>query len=510
MGVHAGGSIPIYRRQPVRLDISPEEAAAALLERRAMREHLAPFVKRAFGSIDPGAVYKHNWHIDLICEYLEACYHREILYLVINIAPRFLKSLCASVGFVAWALGKDPSERIISASGVSSLAIKHSMDTRKIMYETWYQSLFPDTRLSMHQDAKSRYETTRGGHRIALSVGGSSIGEGGRIKIIDDPIDPHKLSVAKIKEANYWYDNTWSTRSDDPARTVEIIIMQRLSVDDLTAHVMKQKKWEHLIIPQEPEKKTIIIFPRTKQKVTREPGELIHSERFGPTAVANAKATLGTYGYESQHNQKPTAKGGNRVKMDWFPRYRVMPVKFDEKVQSWDTANKPGEMNNPSVCETYGRIGGQWYLIDLFKEQLSYPDLKRKVKALYDRDRPDAVLIEDKASGQQLIQEYTDRSADIRLPVIAIEPDRDKAFRMEIQLPTLESKMVMLPSNEEMDVPWLFDLEVELTSFPMNLEWDSIDAMSQFLKWIKERGATHTPTAVPHSSTRSSMFRGNK
>ena len=118
-----------------KLSISPQEAANALLERDEMRKSLAPFIKKSFETIDPGALYAHNWHIDLISEYLEACYYRQIKKLIINIPPRFLKSICVSIGFPAWAFGQDPTERIISASGVASLSTKHSTDCRKILRE---------------------------------------------------------------------------------------------------------------------------------------------------------------------------------------------------------------------------------------------------------------------------------------------------------------------------------------------------------------------------------------
>lgn len=484
-------------------DITPQQAAEVLLERHDMRASLAPFIKKVFETVDPGASYSHNWHIDLISEYLEACYHRQIMQLIINVPPRFLKSMCVSVAFPAWAFGQDPTERILSASGVASLATKHSTDCRKVLREDWYRNTFPNVRLADSQDAKNRYETTAGGHRIATSVGGSSVGEGGRIKIIDDPIDPHKISATEIESANNWYDNTWSTRSDDPERTIDILVMQRVGIDDMTAHLLNKGGWEHLVIPQEAEKKTIIIFPISKTKKVRQEGELIHESRFGRSAVSKSKINLGTYGYDSQHQQKPTAKGGNRIKLPWFPRYGVLPESPDEVVQSWDTGNKTKDLSNPSVCETFMRFGDRWLLANVLKKKMAYPELKRTVKALNDRYKPNLILIEDKASGTQLLQDYENK-----LRVKGVEPDREKAMRMEVQLPALEAGMVALPNNEEMDVDWLFEFEQNLQSFPMNKEWDEIDALSQFLRWLKDRETGEGLVVIPFSMTKGSAFRG--
>jgi len=242
--------------------ITAQEAAKELLFRKQVRKHFAPFIRRGFETIDPGANYTHGWHIDCLAEYCEAVYRREIKNLIINLPPRNTKSIIASVCLPAWALGQDPTERILSSSGVAPLATQHSMHCRKIMREPWYRMTFPNTTLdTKEQDAKNRYTTTSGGHRIAVSVGGSSVGEGGRIKIIDDPIDPTvAFSKAELMSVNNWYDNTWSTRSDDPERTVNLLIMQRLAVGDLSDHLLG-KGWELLKLEQESESRVVITFP---------------------------------------------------------------------------------------------------------------------------------------------------------------------------------------------------------------------------------------------------------
>jgi predicted phage terminase large subunit-like protein len=493
-------------------DIDPYEAAEALAERRAIREHLSPMIKRVLGTVDPGAVYRHNWHIDLMSEYLEACYHREILRLIINIGPRFLKSICTTIGFPAWVHGQQPNERILTASGVADLSLKHSMDTRKVMREPWYRSAFPDVGLSEFQDAKKRYETSAGGHRIAVSVGGSSIGEGGRIKIIDDPIDPNKaFSRAEIDAVNRWYTYTWSTRSDDPKSTVEILVMQRLDAHDLTGHLLDIGGYEHLIVPNESPSKTTVIFPRSGKRKIRAEGELLQPSRIGPDETARIKKTIGTYGYTSQYQQKPTIQGGNRIKIDWFRRHKTLPHKFDEIIQSWDTANKAADMNNPSVCETFGRVGSQWFLIDLFKDRLVYPELKAAVRNLAAKFKPDTILVEDKASGQQIIQEMgpSQHNSDPQvLPILGVEPSGDKPMRMERHLASIEAGVLSIP-DPSMNVPWLFDLEVVLKDFPKGKDWDEIDSMSQFLLHIRIHEATQQGPITLHSLTKSSTFRSS-
>ena len=82
-----------------------------------------------------------------------------------------------------------------------------------------------------------------------------------------------------------------------------------------------------------------------------------------------------------------------------------LPARFDIVIQSWDTANKSTELSDYSVCTTWGRAHGKLYLLHVFRQRLNYPDLKRKVMELARRHKANRILIEDKASGTQLIQD---------------------------------------------------------------------------------------------------------
>lgn len=464
--------------------LTRQQAAQILLERRHMRKNLSPFIKKTFATVDPGATYKHNWHIDLISEYLEACWNREIMQLIINIEPRSMKSICASVAFPAWILGQDPSEQILCSSYADKLSMKHSVDTRLIIESAWYKSIFPDVQLARDQNEKSKFQTTKRGHRIATSVGGTATGEGGNFLITDDPMNPKKAhSDTERETTNDWFDQTWSTRKNDPKSSVELIVMQRLNVDDTTGHALAEGGWEHLIIPHEAEGKTIVIFPSGRE-VIRKDKELLHPDRLGKEETAKIKTRLGTYGYEGQYQQRPAPMGGGRVKLAWFPRYRELPKVFDEIVLSADTAQKAKEINDPSVIQVYGKKHEQWYLVHQWKKQVTYPDLKSMAMAMCSEWKPDAFLIEDKSSGSSLIQELQLLK---KYPVIAIEPESDKVTRFDTQTPSIENGILSLPDAAYTDNDWLASITSNLLNFPNPNAWDELDAMSQFLKWLRRR-----------------------
>lgn len=169
---------------------------------------------------------------------------------------------------------------------------------------------------------------------------------------------------------------------------------------------------------------------------------------------------------------------GGIVKAEWFRRYTVAPSSYYQIVQSWDTAYKPDQINDPSVCTTWMLCQDGEYLLDVYRARMDYPALKRAVSSMAEKWSPDAILVEDKASGQSLIQELKTYT---RLPVIAINPETDKITRMIAVTPMFEAGRVHLPVS----APWLLDYELELTIFPLAPHDDQVDSTSQALAWAK-------------------------
>jgi predicted phage terminase large subunit-like protein len=171
------------------------------------------------------------------------------------------------------------------------------------------------------------------------------------------------------------------------------------------------------------------------------------------------------------------------VKPDWFRRYRPdqLPAAFDRVVQSWDTANKASELNDFSVCTSWGIKGRDLYLLEVWRRRLDYPELKRAVLDRHIRWRPDVILIEDKASGTQLIQELV---ADGLYAVTRYKPQADKVMRMHAQTAAIENGFVHLPQA----APWLAEYLHELAVFPKGRFDDQVDATAQFLDWCKISG----------------------
>ena len=184
-----------------------------------------------------------------------------------------------------------------------------------------------------------------------------------------------------------------------------------------------------------------------------------------------------------QGDWNATPEGG-LLKAAWFQRYNVLPSEFLRVVQSWDTAYKPEQVNDPTVCTTWGETRHGWYLLDVFRDRMDYPALKRAVMSQYSAWNPQAVLIEDKGSGQSLIQELRagveQNGRKVVCPVIPIDPKGvNKVDRVIAVSSLFEAGMVYLPET----APWLLDYELELTIFPLAPHDDQVDSTSQFLSW---------------------------
>jgi predicted phage terminase large subunit-like protein len=426
-----------------------------------LRHDFMGFVERSFYELNPETSFISGPHIEAIAAKLEACRLGKIKRLIINLPPRNLKSHCTSIAFAAWFLGHDPSRHVICASYGQDLADKLARDCRTVMNSSWYKRLFR-TRLSDRQ-AVHDFMTTAQGTRLATSVGGVLTGRGADLILIDDPQKPDEaLSETRRNAVNEWYDNTLMSRLNSKADGCIVIIMQRLHQDDLVGHVLEQGNWDVLSLPAiaEVDEIHVIETPYGRRLFVRKEGEALHPERESLAVYANMRQTIGEYNFLSQYQQTPTPVGGAMVKTHWLKYYKTdeLPEQFARIFQSWDTANKATELADYSVCTTWGTLYKKYYLLNVFRRRLNYPDLKRAVIAQALEYRANTVLIEDKASGTQLIQDLQNEGV-IGVTEYKPPPGTDKIMRLHAQTAMFENGYVLLPS----EAPWLNDYVKELT-----------------------------------------------
>ena len=449
-----------------------------------VRRDLALFIERSFAELNPQTEYQHNFHIEVIADALERCRTGELKRLIITLPPRSLKSQMASIAFPAYLLGHKPSSQIICASYAQDLSDKLAGDCRTLMTSQWYQGLFPSTRLATRRPMLNDYATTERGFRLSTSVGGVLTGRGADFIIVDDPIKPlDALSETQRKSVNDWYDHSLITRLNDKKSGCVIVIMQRLHEDDLVGHVLQKENWKTIKFPAIAEENTSYTI-RTlygEKTFSRNAGEALHPEREPLELLAQIREIQGEYHFAGQYQQSPSPLGGGMIRTIWFKTYapEESPTEFDLVFQSWDTANKSSELNDYSACTTWGVRKDHLYLLHVFRKRLDYPDLRRAVKQQALLYKPKNILIEDKASGTQLLQDLQNDGVH---GATAYQTSMDKTMRMHSVSSTIENGFVYIPAQAD----WIPEYLHEIATFPKGKYDDQVDSTSQALDWSKQ------------------------
>jgi predicted phage terminase large subunit-like protein len=292
------------------------------------------------------------------------------------------------------------------------------------------------------------------------------------------------MSEPARKRVIDWYGGTLVSRLNDKENGPIIVIMQRLHENDLAGHLIAQGRWLHLDLPAiAVEDSAIPIGPERLH--LRRPGEILHPEREGRAVLDRIKVEIGTLKFSAQYQQRPVPLEGNLLRRSWFQFYDKPPPAgpSDRTVQSWDVAMMTGETNDYSVCTTWRMVGPDFYLIDVFRARLTYPDLRRKIASLTARHAAETVLIEDAGPGTALLQDLQRDTPQTMPRPIGRKPEGSKADRMVAQSAKIEAGHVHVPKEAE----WLASFLLELLAFPHGKHDDQVDSVSQFLAWAAMR-----------------------
>jgi predicted phage terminase large subunit-like protein len=458
-----------------------------------LREDLPSFVAKSFRTIDPGTPYRDNWHIRHIGHNLQQVRRGDCRRLIVNIPPRHLKSICVTVAFSAWVMGHDPGTKIISVSYSRDLARKHATDFRTIIEAPWYRDLFPAFQIRPGGKRDTEIVTTAQGYRLSSSVGGSVLGRGADLIIVDDPIKGQDaFSEAERRRVKEFYDNVLYTRLNDKTKGAIIIVMQRLHEDDLVGHVLAKEEWDQVTIPAiATEDRAYALSDQQGDEYWRAEGELLHAEREPRQVLDYLRRTLGSLSFSAQYQQQPLPQEGNFIKREWLRYYDVVPSPVDLTVVSWDTASTLEESSDYSVGTVWGAHGNDLYLLDVIRDRLEVPELRRLILETHRQWRANATLIEDTDIGRAIGQELR-RSGTLR-PLMH-RPRYDKQARMLAQSPTFERGDVLLPREAE----WLSAYVGELMAFPTARHDDQVDSTAQALEWLAARLAPGVPPRRPN------------
>lgn len=330
--------------------------------RRRLRDYVR-FV--TWPAVEPATRFVGGFHIDAICDHLEAVTRREIRDLLITVPPRHTKSICTSIAWPTWTWIEHQESRFLFSSFSSDLSTEHAVLSRRVIESDRYQRHWGNRyRLQTDQNVKTHYENTKRGYRISTSTGGTTTGRGGDFLVADDPHNLKTIqSQAERESVIGWYRQVWSTRFNDPRTGCRVVIMQRGHERDLAGFLLEQGSYEHLNLPTEYERtRQVYVNGKVKEVPTEDcvtaigyrdprstPGELLCPDRFGPKEVATAKRDLGSTGFSTQHQQRAVPESGDKFKRENLRIIELSELPKDEpfiECRFWDpaaTEQEPGK-----------------------------------------------------------------------------------------------------------------------------------------------------------------------
>jgi len=465
------------------------------------RRSLAKFVKLMWPVIEPLTPLRWNWHLDAICEHLEAVTRGDIRKLSISIPPGHSKTTTVSVMWPAWEWATNPGLSSIHATYGHDLSMGASIKCRAIIESPLYQAAYcaqQDWALRHDQNRLDYYRTTKGGERIATSVGGGGTGLRADRVVGDDLIKVQEArSKPALEQAIAFWDKTLSTRAKDSKTFAQVMIAQRVHEDDPPGHILRRGGYEHLCLPTEfdPKRRSVTMGGKWSDP-RQERGELLFPDFLGPEAVADAKLTLGSDGYAAQHDQLPSPAEGGMLKRTWWKHQAWAEWyvgRIDEWAMSIDAAFKDTSKSDYVVLQVWVRRGASAYLRKQVRGRMDFVRTCEVIERTW-KEFPEvgAVLIEDKANGPAILASLRDRIPGL----VAVDPGaRSKEARAAAITPFVEAGNVVLPFPGQSD--WVNDgwtgtrgeepvgafLE-EMSAFPKGKNDDCVDALSQMLdRW---------------------------
>jgi len=425
-----------------------------------------------------------NWHIKFLCDELQIALKKVLSGIpqpdiIVNIPPGTTKSTICSVFLPAWGWVIAPHLRFITGSYSGPLANSMAVKSRDILKSDRFNRLWPGKiKMKEDMDTKTEYWNTHTGGRRTCSTDGTITGFHAHCILIDDPLNP-KMAASEIKKktANNWLDSTLSTRKIDKSTTLTVLIMQRLADDDCTGHLLakKQKPINHICIPGEI-KTMDNVRPRKLKKYYKK--GIMDTQRMGPEVLEGLRVDLGGKQYAGQILQHPAAAEGTIFKREWWSWYDELPQsRCIRRIHSWDTGFVKGKEDADTGAIFAAQFDNGLYITGVFHEQLEFPQLDNQIRIEGNRDKPHAVLIENKASGISLIQVLQQQT---QVPVVPIQPVGDKVARAHASTPYLEAGNVYLPRN----APWVAEFLDIMGGFPDVKKKDMPDAFSQLINWL--------------------------
>lgn len=464
------------------MKISSEKAYWA-----AVATDFSVFLKQAFITVHPGEEYMGNWHIEAIVNCLEQCIAGGMPRLIVNMPPRHLKSFVMTIALPAYLIGRDPTVKIICVSYSDDLATILSRSFRTIVQSKWYQDIFPQVVTS--KSTETNFVTTLGGYRYATSVNGSLTGIGGDFIIIDDPMKPEEVMSDRIRNnTNDWFRRTLLSRLQSKDKSVLIIVMQRLHVNDLTGFVENSGGYHKLSLP------AIAIINEeipisSGEMYFRQAGEALHDSRESKTTLESIKDQISPFIFSAQYQQNPECPDGAMFKLAYMNRVSQAPIfePGDHLCISIDTAISTSDTADyTAICVMHSKREGH-YVVYAERGHWDFDQLRYRAMAYgekYSKKYGCKPLFVIEAIGIGHALCHFMRNA--RFNVQPYIPEHDKTSRAYTVLSVISVGRFFIvdqPGSNE----WVNPLINEMLIYPNGRYDDQVDSVVQAINWMEPK-----------------------
>jgi len=446
--------------------------------RQLLRDDFLSFARKAIRKLD-GTRISSDPYVEYLATELMRFAGGGIKRLLLNLPPRCLKTHLASILLPAWILGHDPQTKIMVLACSAELAEKIARSIRSILSADWYREIFPTCLKKGHGKAM-HFETTDGGSVFAASINGNFTGHGADIIIIDDP---HQISDAGRPQALAAtidiFDTVVKSRLNNRKTGRLLVIAHRISDKDLSAHLLANGKWEHVVLP--------LMATRDQTYKTaygpwhRREGELLRPDAEDEDDIALLKKTLVNPGFDLLYQQDCDGQARLPICADHFLTSARGDYWRLPRVLSVDAGTADDSDASFSVIQAWAFDDRNLYLLDQWRAQCEFDELERNVRLFNRSHRPMVILIENAANGPALISRIK-RKRKLRRLVMPITPRGSKKARLNRHIDKIHDGRVHLLE----DADFAAEFVAEFVAFPHGKHADQVDAFTQAADWIDE------------------------
>jgi predicted phage terminase large subunit-like protein len=439
----------------------------------SMRNDFKFFVQVVFEILNPGQPFEDNWHIDLLCHSAMEIKAGRTKRVAIVLPPRSLKSLIFSVALPTYILGHDPTATFLFVSHNMQLTNDLSSDRRKIVMSKRFTGAFPETRISPSKNTEAFFETTAGGSCRATTPGKGVTGLGAKYLFVDDILDAKDANNIRLHaERVDWLHRGFFTRTNRANEAIQVIIGQRLHFFDAIGLLLATGDYESLVIPAIAQQDEV--YKWGGLELERLAGDILHPPMLDGAELERRERAMGARDFRAQYLLDPLPDGGGVLKWSWFRPYDKLPLGM-LTFQSWDLARTPNG-GDFTVCMTIGYWNEQYFILDIFRQQLDYDQVINVMRHKIKTDKPAGVVIE--TSDGAGYAAYRTLVTDGVQNVYPYKSNKPKDERFYSIVPMLEAGNVFIRANAD----FIPSFRAEFITFPSRTEHDDqMDALSQFL-----------------------------